>query len=243
VSSVIVTLLAWEWYGRQVDPIFFSYPTQIAAAVPEMLKRGDLQVAFWSSMTELSCGLAVAIVIGTILGLLMGRYRVLDNLFELQLNALYSTPNVALVPLLILWFGLGFEAKAVMVCLAAVFPLIVNTYSGVRNISNSLLDVARAEGASELQIVTKVVVPASLPFIMTGIRLAIGRAVVGMVVAEMFMASDGLGAALIAYGNAFATDKVFVVIIILSLLGVVLTEIVRFAENRIAPWKITERAQ
>ncbi len=242
-SSILATLGVWEWYGRQVDPIFFSYPTAIAAAIPELIRRGDLQKALSVSLVELSCGLAVAIVIGTLIGLLMGRYRTFDNLVELQISALYSTPNVALVPLLILWFGLGFKAKAVLVFLAAVFPLIINTYGGVRNISNSLLDIARAEGANEFQIFTKIVVPASVPFIMTGIRLAIGRAIVGMVVAEMFMATDGLGGALITYGNAFATDKVFLVIIILSLLGVTLTEIVRLAENRIASWKVTERAQ
>jgi NitT/TauT family transport system permease protein len=157
-------------------------------------------------------------------------------------SALYSTPNVALIPLLILWFGLGMLSKIVIVFLAAFFPIIVNTYGGVRNVSRGLVEIAQAEGASEAQIFSKIIVPASLPFIMTGIRLAVGRAVVGMVVAEMFTAMSGLGGAIVYYGSAFATDKLFVVIILLALLGVSLTEAVKWLEVRLAPWKETERA-
>jgi ABC-type nitrate/sulfonate/bicarbonate transport system permease component len=143
---------------------------------------------------------------------------------------------------IILWFGLGLLSKIVIVFLAAFFPIIVNTYSGVRNVSRGQVEVALAEGANEAQIFAKIVIPASLPFITTGIRLAVGRAVVGMVVAEMFTAVTGLGGAIVAYGNAFATDKLFVVIIVLALLGVTLTELIRVLERRLAPWKETERA-
>jgi NitT/TauT family transport system permease protein len=240
--SVAVTLAIWEWYGRGVDPIFFSYPTAILAAVPRMLASGELQSAFLLSAQSLLIGLSTAIATGTLLGLLMGRYRTVDFLLDVQINALYSTPNVALVPLLILWFGLGLMSKVAIVFLAAFFPVIVNTYSGVRNIGSGLVEVALAEGASEPQIFGMIVIPAALPFIMTGIRLAMGRAIVGMVVGEMFTAVSGLGGAIIVYGNAFATDKLFVVIILLALLGVGLTEMVKYIEHRLAPWKETERA-
>jgi NitT/TauT family transport system permease protein len=172
----------------------------------------------------------------------MGRYRLVDQILDLQINALYATPNVALIPLLILWFGLGLLSKIVIIFLAAFFPIIVNTYAGVRNVGRGLVEVALAEGANEAQIFTKIVVPASLPFIMTGIRLAMGRAVVAMVVAELFTALAGLGGAIMNYGNAFKTDKLFVVIIVLALLGVSLTESVRYLERKLAPWKETERA-
>jgi NitT/TauT family transport system permease protein len=239
--SVAIMLVVWEWYGRRVDPIFMSYPTAIAAAIPDLV-MGDLKSAILSSMQELVVGLSMAIAFGTVFGLLTGRYRVLDHLTDLQVSALYATPNVALIPLLILWFGLGFDAKVAIIFLAAVFPIIVNTYSGVRNVSRSHIDIARVEGADEFQTFTKIIIPASLPFIMTGIRLSMGRAVVGMVVAEMFTATSGLGAALLVYGNAFATDKVFVVIIVLALFGIGLTESVRLIEKLLAPWKETERA-
>lgn len=242
VLSVAFTLAVWEWYGRGVDPIFLSYPTAILTALPAMLARGELQAAFLSSVTALVVGLSLAIAFGTLLGLLMGRYRVVDQICDVQVSALYATPNVALIPLIILWFGLGTSAKVVVIFMAAFFPIVVNTYSGVRNVGRGVVEVALAEGASELQILTKIILPASLPFVMTGIRLAMGRAVVGMVVAELFTAATGLGGAIVTYGNAFATDKLFIVIIVLAILGVALTEAVRAAERRLAPWKQTERA-
>jgi NitT/TauT family transport system permease protein len=242
IFSVAATLGIWEWYGRTVDRIFMSYPTAIVEAVPAMLERGELQQQFLVSMQALLIGVSAAIICGTILGLLMGRYRLFDLLLDVQISALYSTPNVALIPVLMLWFGLGLLSKVVIIFLAAFFPIIVNTYSGVRNVSRGLVEVALAEGANEAQIFSKIIIPASLPFIMTGIRLAMGRSVVGMVVAEMFTAVSGLGGAIVVYGNAFATDKLFVIIIVLALLGVSLTESIRWLEKRLAPWKESERA-
>lgn len=242
IASLAVTLGVWEWYGRGVDPIFMSYPTAILAAVPDMIRSGELQSNFLASIKSIIIGLAFAVTLGTTIGLLTGRYRLFDQLLDLQINALYATPNVALIPLIILWFGLGMTSKVVIIFLAGFFPIVINTHAGVRNVSRGLVEVALAEGANQLQIFTKIVIPASLPFIATGIRLAMGRAVVAMVVAEMFTAVGGLGGAIINYGNAFATAKLFVVIIVLALLGVTLTESVRWIERRIAPWKETERA-
>jgi ABC-type nitrate/sulfonate/bicarbonate transport system permease component len=242
VLSLALTLIIWEWYGRGVDPVFMSYPTAILEAVPAMIASGELPRALLSSLTGLAVGLALSIVFGTLIGLLMGRYRLVDQILDLQINALYATPNVALIPLLILWFGLGLLSKIVIIFLAGFFPIIVNTYAGVRNVSRGLVEVALAEGGNEAQIFTKIVIPASLPFITTGVRLAMGRAVVAMVVAELFTALSGLGGAIMNYGNAFKTDKLFVVIIVLALLGVSLTESVRWLERRLAPWKETERA-
>lgn len=242
LASLAVTLGVWEWYGRGVDPIFMSYPTAIIAAVPDMIQSGELQANFLSSIKSIIVGLGLAMVFGTAIGLLMGRYRFFDQLLDMQINALYATPNVALIPLIILWFGLGMTSKVVIIFLAGFFPIVINTHAGVRNVSRGLVEVAMAEAANQLQIFTKIVIPASLPFIATGIRLAMGRAVVAMVVAEMFTAVGGLGGAIINYGNSFATAKLFVVIIVLALLGVTLTESVRWIERRIAPWKETERA-
>jgi NitT/TauT family transport system permease protein len=242
VISVLATLGIWEWYGRGVDPIFLSYPTAIIAAFPPMILSGELPTAFFTSLHSLFFGFTAAVVIGTLLGLLMGRYRFVDALLKIQVVSLYSTPNVALIPLLILWFGLGIKSKIVIVFLSAVFPIIVNTYSGVRNVGRGLVEVVLVEGANERQVFSKVIIPASIPFVMAGIRLSVGRAVVGMVVAEMFTAVGGLGGAIIIYGNSYKMDKLFVVIIVLATLGVTLTEVVRLLEKRIAQWKETERA-
>jgi ABC-type nitrate/sulfonate/bicarbonate transport system permease component len=240
--SLLATLVIWEWYGRGVDPIFLSYPSAIAAAIPGMIETGELPRAFLASISGLAIGLAFSIVFGVLLGLLMGRFRTIDYLLDVQISALYATPTVGLLPLLILWFGLGTLAQVILIFLAAFFPIIVNTHAGVRNVSQGLVEVVKVEAASEFQIFMKVIVPASLPFIMTGVRLAMGRAVVGMVVGEYFTSVEGLGGAIVNYGNSFATAKLFVILIVLALLGIVLTETVRFAERWAAPWKETERA-
>lgn len=243
VLSVLATLVLWEWVGRDINPIFFSYPSAILSVVPSMLRSGELVAIFLASMQPFAVGFGLAIVIGVVLGLLMGRYRLMENLLEAQITALYSTPNVALIPLVILWFGLGAQAKVFIVLLSAVFPILINTQDGVRNVSRGFVEIGQAEGARPLQIFTKIILSASLPFIMSGIRLSIGRAVVGIVVAEMFTAITGLGGAIVYYGNQFATAKLLVVVIVLSLLGVLLTQSARATERRLALWKETERAQ
>ena len=242
IVSVTLTLAIWEWYGRGVDPIFLSYPTAIAAVLPTMIIQGELQKVVFVSLVVLMVGFSSAVILGTVIGLLTGRYRFINYLVDVHISALYSTPNVALIPLLILWFGLGVESKIIIVFLAAFFPIVVNTQGGVHNVSRGLVEIAQAEGATEPQIFRKIIIPASLPFIMTGIRLAVGRAIVGMVVAEMFTAIAGLGGAIVYYSNNFVTDKIFVVVILLALLGVGLTQGVRYLEVRFAPWKETERA-
>jgi NitT/TauT family transport system permease protein len=236
--AVLVGL--WEWFGRGVSPIFFSYPTAIASALPEVLP--DLTRAAQSSLVNLAIGFAAAVVIGVFVGLLMGRYRLIEDLLDLEVAALYATPSVALIPVLILWFGLGNPTKIAVIFLSAFFPILLSTQAGVRDVSQGIVDIGRAEGSNERQIFTKIILPAAVPFIMTGIRLAIGRAVVGMVVGEFLTAITGLGGLLITYGNQFQTARVLVVVAALAILGTALTAIARRAEQRFARWKITERA-
>jgi ABC-type nitrate/sulfonate/bicarbonate transport system permease component len=144
--------------------------------------------------------------------------------------------------LLLLWFGLGAPAKIAIVFLSGLFPVLMNTFSGVRTVSASLVDIGRVYGAGEAKIFTKIIVPAALPFIMAGVRLAVGRALIGIITAEMFTAVTGMGALLIRYSSALATDKFFVPVIFLALLGVVLSRTVELLQRRLAPWKETERA-
>jgi NitT/TauT family transport system permease protein len=172
----------------------------------------------------------------------MGRSRIAEAALDPHMNALYATPQVALIPLLMMWFGLGFTIKAVIIFLFAFFPILINTASGVKNVGGSMVEVGRAYLASHRQILLKIIFPAALPFIMAGVRIAIGRAIVGMVVAELFTAITGLGAMLTLYGNLFETAKMFVVIIVFGLLGVALIRATQALENRMARWKETERA-
>jgi ABC-type nitrate/sulfonate/bicarbonate transport system permease component len=241
--SVVAVLALWEVVGRRMNPILLSYPTAIAEAGVSIVRSGELPIQLALSLRIFALGFVLAAVFGITLGMLMGRYHVVDYLVDPYINALYATPTVALIPLIMLWLGLEFKAKVAIVFLVSFFPIVVNTQSGVRNVSAELVDIARVFGARERDVFRKIIFPASVPFILVGLRLAIGRAVVGMVTAEMFTAISGLGGLLMLYANSLATDRLFVTIVVLSLLGVILTELVKRAERRLAPWKETERAR
>ncbi|MBV9120037.1 MAG: ABC transporter permease [Chloroflexi bacterium] len=241
LASLVVVLLIWEVVAHRVNPLFLTGPSAIAEAGVQLTQDGELGKAIVSSLQTLAIGYVIAAVAGVGLGLVMGWYRRVDWVLDPLINALYATPNVALIPLIILWFGLGVPSKIVIVLLAALFPIIINTYAGVRGINASLVEVAQAYGARGGQLFTKIALPASMPYIMTGLRLAVGRAIVGMVVAEMFTRLAGLGGMIATYSGSFATDKVFVAIIVLSAGGVGLTELLKLLEARISPWVETAR--
>jgi ABC-type nitrate/sulfonate/bicarbonate transport system permease component len=238
--SIVVVIGAWEFFGRRINPLFMSYPTAIAAAAVKMSASGELGSALLSSLRTLLVGFALASVIGIVLGLLIGRYRYWDAATDWLVNALYATPLVALIPLVILWFGLGDAAKLFIVTVMAVFPILINTSAGVRNVPSSLIDVSTAFAANERQVFTKIILPSSLPYMMTGLRLGIGRAIIAMVVAEFFTSITGLGALIVKYGNQYDTAAMFVPILLLALLGIVLTSVVRRAEEAFAPWRAVD---
>ncbi len=241
-ASVFGAILLWEFFGRAVNPLFLSYPSAIARAAVQLVGAGQFPQQALNSLQVYFVGLAGALVVGIVVGLLMGRYRLAEYILDPFVYALDATPRVALIPILLLWFGLGPPAKIAVVFLSGVFPVLMNTFSGVRTVSAGLVEVGRAYGAREGKIFTKIIMPASLPFIMAGVRLAVGRALIGIITAEMFAAVTGLGALLIRYSSALATDKFFVPVIFLALLGMILTRAVEFLEKRFAPWKETERA-
>jgi ABC-type nitrate/sulfonate/bicarbonate transport system permease component len=237
LASIAIILGAWEIFGRRISPIFMSYPSAIAVAALRMFRSGELLDALLQSLRILLLGFSVAAILGVTIGLLMGRYRALETATDWLVNALYSTPLVAVVPLVILWFGLGFKAKFFIVIILAIFPILINTASGVRNVPKPLIDVGTAFAASEREIFTKIILPAALPYMITGLRLGIGRAIIGIVVAEFFTAITGLGALIVKYGNQYDTASMFVPILLLMLLGVVLTDALRRVEEWIAPWR------
>jgi NitT/TauT family transport system permease protein len=241
-ASAVVVLLLWEIFGRQVNPLFLSYPSAIARAFAQLLLAGEIQRQAVGSLQVFFVGLSGALIVGIPLGLLMGRYRLAEYLLDPYVYAFDATPRVALIPVLLLWFGLGNGSKIAVVFLSGIFPVVMNTFGGVRTVSANFVDVGRAYGAGEGKLFTKIILPAALPFVMTGIRLAVGRALIGIITAEMFTAVTGLGALLIRYSSALATDKFFVPVIFLALLGVVLSSAVEKLQKRLAPWKETERA-
>ena len=235
-------LIAWELVGPLVNPIFFSYPSKIAVAFYELtVVTGELQYYMVESLQVLFYGLAIAIVVGVPLAILMARFRPVDWALDLPVNAMYSTPMVALVPLLVLWFGIYMQAKVIIVFLFCVFPVLINTYQGVRECDKNMLEVARSFRSSEWRMWRDVLFPFALPYIAAGIRLAIGRGLVGMVIAEFYTTISGLGYMISRYAHIFETDKTFVPIILLMFLGVSLTSALKWLERRIAPWSHANR--
>jgi len=238
--SVVFVIGAWEVLGRQVDPLFMSFPSAIAVSAARLIATGELMVALASSLQSLILAFVIASFAGISLGLLIGRYRTVEAATDWLVNALYATPLVAIIPLVILWFGLGNGAKLFIVTILAVFPILINTIAGVRNVPPQFIELGNSFAANEREIFAKIILPSALPYMMTGLRLGIGRAIIGMVVAEFFTAITGLGALIVKYGNQYDTATMFVPIFVLMLLGVTLSTAVRRAEQWIAPWRYTE---
>jgi NitT/TauT family transport system permease protein len=237
--SLVVFLVGWELLGRYVltNKLFFVPISDVAIAFWKLVLNGQLGVDAAASFTAIAYGMALAVIFGVAFGVVLGASRTVADYSEVYLNALYSTPLVAIAPLLILWLGIGLASKVAVVFLISVFPIVISTAAGIRNVDRNFLDVARAFGATKFQIVRKVLVPAALPFVITGIRLAIGRAIVGVVVGELFGATAGLGFLIATAGQTFDVPDLFVGVLCLAFAGVSLTWMVQAIENRLVRWR------
>jgi NitT/TauT family transport system permease protein len=239
--SVAVFFVIWEYYGRRMDPIFMAPPSAIFNATIELIQSGALRKALIESLWPFAVGMTLTVIVGAVLGIVIAQWRIAEYILDPYINALYAIPRIALVPLIILWAGLEFTGKVTILVSVAIFPITVNTYAGIRDVRGSMLETGRAYGATEWQIFSKIVIPAAIPFIMAGIRLAVGLAIIGIIVAEFFTAISGLGGMIVEYANVFATAKLFVPIIVIALVGVVLTELVMWLERRLSKWRTLER--
>ena len=235
--SIVCLLALWEIFGRDINPVFGSYPSAIAIAFWELLSTGQLTSALYDSLRSFLLGYGLAIVIGVPVGLVIGRSRTAEAAFGIFITAGYAMPLVALVPLLILWLGLGFAVKVAVVFLMSLFPICINTWLGVVAVPKTLIEVGKSFVAPDLVILRRIILPATLPYIMAGIRLAVGRAVVGMVIAEFFTTISGLGAVIINSANNFDTATMFVPIIILMVMAIGLNWLIGFVERKVAPWQ------
>jgi ABC-type nitrate/sulfonate/bicarbonate transport system permease component len=236
VISLVVVLGAWEYIGRQINPVLFTYPTAVANAAVKMIASGELWKYLSQSLIVLFAGLGLAAIFGIALGPIMARFWVIDVALDTYITALYSIPSVALVPVLVLWFGFETTAKIAVVFLFTFFPIVINTHQGVKNIDSRLTEVGRAFRCSERQLWVHIVLPAAVPYIVTGLRLAIGRGLIGMVLADLYTAITGIGYLISRYASIYRTDAMFVPIATLGLLGISLTGLLRFVEKRVAPW-------
>jgi NitT/TauT family transport system permease protein len=238
---VALILIVWQIVGPSISPIFFTYPTKIAVAFYDLTISGELPYFLGQSLEVMVYGLVIAIAVGIPLGIATARFRRLDWALDLPINALYATPLVAVVPLLVLWFGIYLKAKIIVVFLFAVFPVLINTYQGVRECDKNMLEVARSFRSNERRMWQDVLLPFSTPYIIAGIRLAIGRGLIGMIIAEFYTTITGLGFMITKYANQFEMDKTFVPVIVLMILGVSLTTLLKWFGRRIAPWSHANR--
>jgi ABC-type nitrate/sulfonate/bicarbonate transport system permease component len=230
------TIPLWYTLPRGMA-LFFTTPSEVAAAFVRLLANGELEKHFYVSAVAFVVGLGLSIVVGLPVGLIMGRSKTLDALLDPYVTSLNAIPRIVFLPLLILWFGIGIWSKIVIVFAGAVFPLLINTYVGVKNVDRVLVNVVRSFGANEWQVMKTVVVPNSLPYIVVGLRLAIGRAILGVVVGEFFGSSKGLGFMIASAASNYKVDVVFVGVAIFMALSLILTLSVKRLESRLASWR------
>lgn len=235
VLSVICFAAIWEVAGR-VDPVFTSYPTEVLRAGIETFKS-DIAPAFAQTLYGFGVGFGLSILFGVPIGLLMSRSRLLELMLSPYVTALYATPRVALIPILILWLGIDFNLRVGVVIVSGIFPVILNTYLGGKEVDRDLLDVGIAFAASSFQKMKTIVVPASLPYIYSGLRIGISRALIGAIVAELEVASGGIGGLIKEDAKALQMAEMFAPIILLGCLSIGFSAVVRWAERRTTmPW-------
>lgn len=238
--SVALFLAAWELVGNTlqlINPMFMSAPSLIWKAAVQLFTSGEIWNDLRVSGIEFAWGYLLSIIVGVPFGIAIGWYKKFAYVCDPFVNAMNATPRVALLPLVIIWLGIGILSKVGIIFLGAVFPLIINTRDGVKTTPYNLLTAARSFGASEWQIFKSVVIPSTVPFILTGLRLAVGRALIGVMVGELYAATAGIGFMITVAGATFQTDKVFVGVLIFAITGMVATEMIDRAERKFDRWR------
>lgn len=238
--AVIGFLLTWETIGNWaglINPMFMSAPSLIGKAAWQMFASGEIWNDLYVSGIEFFWGYFLSIVFAIPFGIAIGWYKKFAYICDPFVNAMNATPRVALLPLVIIWLGIGILSKVGIIFLGAVFPLLINTRDGVKTTPANLLTAARSFGASEWQIFKSVVLPSTVPFILTGLRLAVGRALIGVMVGELYAATAGIGFMITVAGATFQTDKVFVGVLIFAITGMIMTDIIDRYEQRFDKWR------
>jgi len=238
--SVGILLIIWELTGnvfQWINPMFMSSPSLIFKAAVEMFRSGEIYHDLYVSGIEFLGGYFLAAAVAIPFGILVGWYKRMSYVFDPFINAMNATPRVALLPLVIIWLGIGILSKVGIIFLGAVFSILINTRDGVKTTPLNLLNAARSFGAYEWMVFKTVVVPSTIPFILTGLRLAVGRALVGVLVGELYAATAGIGFMITVAGATFQTDKVFVGVGIFALSGMIGMELLTKIERRFDRWR------
>ena len=240
VHAAVFALFLGAWWAFSIfgGHGFVPSPAETAKAALRMSGDGTLAASTWQSFISLSCGYALAIAVAIPVGMAMGGIPVVGAVMNPYIDALSAMPRIAFLPLIIVFLGLGYEAKIFMVFLGAVMPILINTYAGVLHSDGELIEMARSAGAGGADIFRKIVLPGALPHIMTGLRVGASLALINTVVAELYTAVSGLGGLLSIYGNSFRMAPYFVIVAVLALMGMLLIYGVRLLEKRVMRWRM-----
>ncbi len=238
VLSILAGLALWEFLSRVVvaNALFLAAPSQIFAAIYSLAASGELWPHVAISAAEFAIGYAIASVLGIGLGLLMASSELGKRILQPWISGLYATPTIALAPLFILWLGIGIWSKVVVVVFLVLFPVTINTEAGLRTTSPRLIEMLRSFGATPRQIFFKLSLPSAMPFILAGLKLGIGRGLIGVVVAELFGSRAGLGRLISQSADAFNMPDLFAGVVILAAAGIAMTAGFSWVERVLVPW-------
>lgn len=238
-AAVLSFFILWQvapalgWVNGE----FTSQPSGVVVALIDVLRHDNFFYQARVSLSEFGFGFALAVVVSIPLGVLLGTSRYARYVLDPPLMALYMAPTLILLPILVIWLGIGMASKVAVVFLGAIFPIIVNTMAGMREADPKLIQAARSFGAGKLDIFVRILIPGSLPSILMGMRLAVGRGVLGVVVGELYASQAGIGHQLMKYGSAMRIDRLLVYALIISAFGYTMTSLVRLLESRVQRWR------
>jgi sulfonate transport system permease protein len=238
-SAVVVFIVAWQLVGTRnlIRSDLISYPSEVVTTFVRMTASGELGRNAAVSLLEFLQGYVPAAIVGIAAGVVLALVRPVRLLLDPLLVAIYTAPAIAFIPILVVWFGVGSFSKIVIVFLSAVFPVMINTRSGVVEVAEPWLRAVRAFGATRTQVVVKAILPGSLPAIMAGLRLALGRAIVALIAAEMYVSLMGIGRLIQVYSSAARASEIIVLVVVIAGFGFACVSVVRVLENRLGTWQ------
>jgi len=235
--SLVIVFGGWEILGRSIDPLLFAPPTMVLGQFGALIASGELMDAAKITMQALFLGYALAVLAGIPFGIVMGVWDRFGDILQPYLYAIFSTPRVVVVPLIVVWFGIGFEARLFLVFFWSAIAISVNTAQGVRHARPDLVEVARSFNASRVQLARHVLIPGAVPFVLAGLRIGAERAIVGVIIGEMFLQIVGLGG-IITQGSAeLLPAKMLCAVVVIALLGTVIVTALDMLERRFQSWK------
>ncbi len=237
VVSLVVVLSLWEVVGQSMNPLLFAPPSRVVGAFSGLIKSGELLAATLTTVSTLSVGFALAILVGIPLGVLMAQFPRFGELLSPYLYGIFSTPRVVIVPLIIVWFGVGYSGRLFLIFLWSMIAISTSTTDGVRNARPDLIEVARSYGASRIEMVRHVLLPGAVPFVVSGLRIGAERAVVGVVIGEMFLQLTGLGGLLVTSAKSFQTAEMLCAVVVIAVIGTILITALDLLEQQVSSWK------